>query len=199
MHTHSLSSRFLDQVAISMAVICAIHCLVTPVLLVALPILATTFWVDANFHLWMILLVIPTTTLAVWSGCRRHRDRWVIGIAAVGLGLLAIAVASERYAKASARSDSASAIQLSSGPDARLAIESNASDCAACSTCVPSSKEGGNTAGKTTTRAGLPWHLLLNIAGGLLLATAHTRNFLLCRKDSCQHSDKTHSGCDLKR
>lgn len=192
MQTHSLSSRFLDQVAISMAIICAIHCLITPVLLVGLPILATTFWVDANFHLWMILLVIPTTTLAVWSGCRRHRDKWVISIAAVGLGLLSVALANERYAKAAARSDSASAVQLSSGPNARLAIESNAAACAACSTCVPSSKEGGGAAGQTTTYAGLPWHLVLNVAGGLLLATAHTRNFLLCRRDRCQHSNRTH-------
>jgi hypothetical protein len=47
-----------------MVVICGIHCLVTPLLLVALPILATTFWVDQNFHLWMLLLVLPTTSLA---------------------------------------------------------------------------------------------------------------------------------------
>ncbi len=126
-----------------MAIICAIHCLITPVLLVVLPILATTAWVDTDFYLWMILLVIPTTTLPIWSGCRRDRDKWVISIAALGLGLLSVALANERYAKAAARSDSALAVQLSSGPNARLAIESNAAASAACSTCVPSSKEGG--------------------------------------------------------
>ena len=175
-----------------MAIICAIHCLITPVLLLVLPILATTAWVDTDFYLWMILLVIPTTTLPIWSGCRRDRDKWVISIAALGLGLLSVALANERYAKAAARSDSALAVQLSSGPNARLAIESNAAASAACSTCVPSSKEGGGAAGQTTTYAGLPWHLGLNVPGGLLLATAHTRNFLLCRRDRCQHSDRTH-------
>ena len=41
----SLSARrgLLDRLAISMAVVCGIHCLVTPILLVALPIIGTTF------------------------------------------------------------------------------------------------------------------------------------------------------------
>lgn len=193
MHAHTLSSRFLDKVAISMAVICAIHCLVTPILLVALPILATTVWVDANFHLWMILLVIPTTTLAVWSGCRRHKDRWVIGMAAIGLGFLTVALMSERIAQSTAQSDSAMTSELTSGPNEFTANEPNTSACASCSKCLPNSQGGDAAAGTDSTAAGLPWHLLLNLTGGLFLASGHTRNFLLCRKDSCDHSDETHS------
>ncbi len=195
MHTHFLSSRILDQVAISMAVICAIHCLVTPILLVALPILATTVWVDANFHLWMILLVIPTTTLAVWSGCRRHRDRWVLGLAAVGLGLLSIALASERMAQAAFQSESATSAGLSAGPDAQAATQLGASACASCSSCLPSAQEGEVAASTQTRAAGIPWHLMLNLAGGLFLASGHARNFLLCRKDSCQHSNEPNDCC----
>ena len=191
MHTHSLSSRILDQVAISMAVICAIHCLVTPILLVALPILATTVWVDANFHLWMILLVIPTTTLAVWSGCRRHRDRWVLGLAVVGLSLLLVALASERIAHAASQSDSTASVGLSAGPE----TQTGASACASCSSCLPISQDGEAVASTQTAHAGIPWHLMLNLAGVLFLASGHSRNFLLCRKDRCQHSNKPTDCC----
>ena len=195
MHTHTLSSRILDQVAISMAVICAIHCLVTPILLVALPILATTVWVDANFHLWMILLVIPTTTLAVWSGCRRHRDKWVLGLAAVGLGLLSIALASERIAHAAFQNESAASAGLSAGADAQPGTQPGASACASCSACLPSSQEGEGVVNAAETHAGIPWHLVLNLAGGLFLASGHARNFLLCRKVSCQHSNEPNDCC----
>jgi hypothetical protein len=42
---------WLDKLAISMAVLCAIHCLIVPVLIVAVPLISTTFFVHENFHL----------------------------------------------------------------------------------------------------------------------------------------------------
>nr|WP_244648040.1 MULTISPECIES: MerC domain-containing protein [unclassified Lentimonas] len=177
-----------------MAIICAIHCLATPILLVGLPILATTVWVDANFHLWMILLVIPTTTLAVWSGCRRHRDRWVVGMAVVGLGLLSAAVTSERIAQAAAQNDVTSGAKLPAATDAPPVQETSASACSTCSACALSSQVGAGILSTGATPVGLPWHLILNVAGGLCLATAHTRNFLLCRKGRCEHPHQS-EGC----
>ncbi|MEM9025656.1 MAG: MerC domain-containing protein [Verrucomicrobiota bacterium] len=80
--------NWLDAVAISASLICAVHCLLTPLLVVLLPILTTTFWVSENFHLWMILFVIPTTGIAIFMGCRKHRDRVVFALS--GLGLFAL-------------------------------------------------------------------------------------------------------------
>ena len=68
---------WLDSLAISMSLICAVHCLLTPVLIALLPIISTTFWVHENFHLWMVFLVVPTTSLAVFMGCRQHKDKFV--------------------------------------------------------------------------------------------------------------------------
>ena len=79
---------WLDSLAISMSVICAVHCLLTPLLIILFPILTTTFWVDQDFHLWMLLFVLPTTSLAVFLGCRKHRDKFVIGLSTIGLGCL---------------------------------------------------------------------------------------------------------------
>ena len=79
---------WLDSLAISTSAICAVHCLLTPILIIVFPILATTFWVHQNFHLWMLLFVLPTTSLAIFLGCRKHRDKFVVSLSAIGLGCL---------------------------------------------------------------------------------------------------------------
>lgn len=87
-NSHCSSHGWLDSLAISMSVICAVHCLLTPLLVVLFPILATTFWVHQDFHLWMLFFVLPTTSLAVFLGCRKHKDRFVAGFSAIGLACL---------------------------------------------------------------------------------------------------------------
>jgi phosphoglycerol transferase MdoB-like AlkP superfamily enzyme len=83
-HTHG----WLDSLAISMSVICAVHCLLTPLLIALLPIISTTFWVHENFHLWMVFLVVPTTSLAVFMGCRKHKDKLVAALSITGLAFI---------------------------------------------------------------------------------------------------------------
>jgi hypothetical protein len=182
-------SNSLDRIAISMAVICGIHCLVTPVLLVALPILATTFWVDENFHLWMILLVIPTTSLALWSGCRRHKDKWVLAAGAMGLGILVMAIMAERVSKANGQYQIIeSGFQIATHKE-----KPGSSAHAAKGGCCPLHPAEGASSEKSdavkTKSASFPGYVLLNMLGGLTLAAGHTRNFLLCRKRNCSHED----------
>ena len=82
------SHAWLDSLAIGMSVLCAIHCLVTPLIVVFLPVLASTFWAHKNFHLWMILLVVPTTAMAMFLGCRKHKDKLMLALGGVGLTIL---------------------------------------------------------------------------------------------------------------
>ena len=82
------SHGWLDKLAISMSVICAVHCLVTPLIVTLLPIISTTFWVHENFHLWMVFLVVPTTTAAVFMGCRKHKDKPVAILSALGMAFI---------------------------------------------------------------------------------------------------------------
>ena len=82
------SHGWLDSLAISMSVICAVHCLLTPVLLALLPIISTTVWVHENFHLWMVFLVVPTTSAAVFMGCRKHKDKTVAILSITGLSFI---------------------------------------------------------------------------------------------------------------
>jgi multisubunit Na+/H+ antiporter MnhC subunit len=53
-----------------------------------LPIISTTFWVHENFHLWMVFLVVPTTSLAVFMGCRKHKDKLVAALSITGLAFI---------------------------------------------------------------------------------------------------------------
>ncbi len=90
------SHGWVDKLAISMAAICAVHCLLTPVLVVMLPIIATSFFVHQDFHLWMLYLVIPTTSFAIYMGCRKHKDKWVATLSALGVSVLLCALIVER-------------------------------------------------------------------------------------------------------
>lgn len=91
--------NWVDGIAITMAMVCAVHCLLTPVLITLLPLIATTFFVDKYFHLWMLLLVLPTTTFALFMGCRKHKDKIVLGLGTAGLLLLTAAVTYEMLAQ----------------------------------------------------------------------------------------------------
>jgi len=189
------SHSWLDRLAISMAVVCGIHCLVTPVLLVALPILATTFWVDENFHLWMLLLVIPTTSLAVWTGCRRHKDRWVLAAAALGMAILVAALLSERMVHAQAEGQAP--VPLAAGAPAGPASDGSVADPAATAghaaeggCCALHPREGGGAASEASGVAEastVRWPAWLNAVGGMFLVVGHSRNFLLCRRGRCEH------------
>lgn len=89
------SYGWLDSLAIGMSMACALHCLLTPVFVVALPVLAGAFWVQHDFHLWMLLVVLPTSGIAVFLGCRKHKDRGVLFASIAGLSLLALVAVSE--------------------------------------------------------------------------------------------------------
>ena len=170
------SRNWMDRAAIAMALVCGIHCLVTPLLIVALPIVGTTFLVNADFHLWMLVLVVPTTVLAAVSGCRKHRDRMVAICATVGLLFLISATARETLA-----ADSPSDADLAA---ASLWIADSAHTSACTSCCaVDASHEGEKMASLGTIP--LTTGALLNLAGGLFLIVGHTRNFRLCRVSRC--------------
>lgn len=152
------SHGWLDHFAIGMATVCAVHCLLTPVLMIALPIIATSFFAHEDFHLWMLLLVLPTTGFAIFMGCRRHKDRMVAVLSALGISILFSALVHERMHNA-----------------AHVDAQLHAAHCVSCERDVFSEPLPMHAGG---------W---INTIGGLLLAGAHVRNFRLCRKENCKH------------
>src|SRR5919197_3593975 len=81
-----------DQVAIGLSGLCTIHCIITPVAVILFPTVSACVGSDATFHALLLALVVPSSILALVLGCRRHRDRRVLGLGMGGLGLLVVAV-----------------------------------------------------------------------------------------------------------
>ena len=154
--SHCRSFAWLDSIAIGMSMLCAVHCLLTPVLIVSLPIVATTFWVHQDFHLWMILFVVPTTSAAVFMGCRIHKDKMVLFLSILGLGFL-VSVA---------------------GYETWYYIERLPAEASVCPHCL--AKQEGNIFKSMT---------IFNVIGGVFLASAHTRNYFLCRASKCTQAN----------
>lgn len=147
--TTSINKRaLLDKVAIFLSATCAVHCLLTPVALVALPIIGTSIFAHADFHLWMLYLVLPTTGIAIFLGCKDHKDKWVFLLTCIGLLTLTL---STLY---------------------QLSLQTDGGACVIC------------TSGGHSFKNPLVW---INIAAGSFLISAHTRNFILCRKNQCKY------------
>lgn len=79
---------FADKAAVSLSVICAIHCMAMPIILVAVPALTGLFFTEESFHLWMVVAVLPLSVYALTVGCKKHKRYRVLGIGAVGLAIL---------------------------------------------------------------------------------------------------------------
>lgn len=81
-----------DKTAIGLSVLCTLHCLVLPSLLVLLPGAAALSLNNESLHLWMVLAVIPTSAYALTLGCKQHKKYHVISIGVAGLAFLILAV-----------------------------------------------------------------------------------------------------------
>lgn len=76
-----------DNIGILISSLCAIHCLVTPILILTLPVLGNAFeeeWV----HLVMALFVVPIGVFAFWSGYKHHKKIKVFSLGVAGLLLV---------------------------------------------------------------------------------------------------------------
>ncbi|MFT4635867.1 MAG: hypothetical protein ACI854_001194 [Arenicella sp.] len=88
-----LNSTSLDKFAILLSGVCLVHCLLTPVLITLLPIISLSSLVeDILFHQLMLWLVLPTSIIALFLGCRKHKQLLIAATGVVGISIL-VAVA----------------------------------------------------------------------------------------------------------
>ena len=86
---HVLRGPLWDRVGITTSVLCVLHCIVTPVLVVVLPLLATT---EEVMHSALALLIVGVALLAFLPGYSRHRRFHVLLLAILGSGLVWVGV-----------------------------------------------------------------------------------------------------------
>ena len=76
-----------DRVGVFASVLCAIHCALTPILLLMLPTFGRV-WSHPASHWGMALFVVPVAAFTLTRGFRRHRRRWVVGVGVLGMALV---------------------------------------------------------------------------------------------------------------
>jgi hypothetical protein len=82
----SRHSGILDNAAIALAGLCLVHCLLLPVIIVTLPLLAQF---DAtHFHAQMLIVVVPVSLFAFTMGYRHHGNKAMIACGLAGIGIL---------------------------------------------------------------------------------------------------------------
>ena len=81
-----------DKAAISLSLLCALHCLATPVLITLLPSAIALKLDNELFHLWMLIGVVPISLFALTLGCREHRNLGVAGAGTIGIALMCGAI-----------------------------------------------------------------------------------------------------------
>ena len=77
--------QLMDKFAISVSTLCALHCAITPIIVIMVPVLSSTFVMDEAFHQLLVALIIPSSLVALFIGCRKHQDQHVKVIGIIGL------------------------------------------------------------------------------------------------------------------
>lgn len=81
-----------DKIAISLSLLCTIHCLALPAILIALPSMTVLRLDNEAFHFWMVVAVLPTSIYALTVGCKQHKRYRFLALGLTGLTLLVVAV-----------------------------------------------------------------------------------------------------------
>lgn len=87
-----IKNEYADKAAISLSLICLIHCLLAPSFLVLLSSYATLSYDNEQMHYILLFLAIPVSVYALFMGARNHlRYRYLV-LGLVGISSLIFAV-----------------------------------------------------------------------------------------------------------
>lgn len=67
-----------------------LHCFALPVMVTLFPILQGSLLDEAYFHLIMLVVILPTSLIALTIGCRRHKDMLTMTLGGLGLTILTL-------------------------------------------------------------------------------------------------------------
>jgi len=81
--------KIIDNLGITISAVCAIHCVFLPLIFIIAPY---SFLASHEFHEALIYFIIPSALVAFVLGCRKHGDKLVAIMGAIGILLLIIAL-----------------------------------------------------------------------------------------------------------
>ena len=79
----------LDTIAISLSMICAVHCFLTPFIIVLFPFFAAPCCSEhSNFHEIMVYIVLPFSGVSLFLGCKHHHKTSIVVMGVIGLAII---------------------------------------------------------------------------------------------------------------
>ncbi len=84
----NLNALIIDRLSITLSSLCVAHCLVFPLLAVLAPNVITLGLASEDVHFWLVLIVIPSSVLALALGCKKHAKLSVFLTGTLGLTCL---------------------------------------------------------------------------------------------------------------
>jgi hypothetical protein len=85
-----LHKKIWDQIGMGLSLLCAVHCLLVPVLMMSVPIMARYYLAHPNFHLILALVIIPVGVFAFLHGYRHHKNIFTVLLGTVSLTLIVV-------------------------------------------------------------------------------------------------------------
>lgn len=207
--TTSNSSRLslfdADRVGVTASILCAIHCGVSPVLLIFMPAFGR-IWAHPASHALVALLIVPLAAFTIRKGYLIHRKRWVAATAVIGICLVVGGAILPVFSKThSASTQDVTSFSLTESP----ALIENTNCESECNSCA--SEEQDLSASQTSsdgetgcvdaccpslqlTETGemslhIPPAAIVTTLGGIFLIAAHVGNLCgcghFCREKAC--------------
>lgn len=87
-----LKNIYYDKFAIGLSLLCTLHCLAMPLLILILPTVSAVFLADEGFHFYMVMMVLPISSFALWVGYNQHHSFKILLQGLTGLIILSITV-----------------------------------------------------------------------------------------------------------
>jgi len=83
---------YYDKFAIGLSLLCTLHCLALPLLILLLPAVSAVFLTDEGFHFYMVMMVLPISCFSLWVGFKQHQEGKILLQGVTGLIILSITV-----------------------------------------------------------------------------------------------------------
>lgn len=80
----------LDKIGMSLSFLCALHCVLTPFVMLSLPIMARYYLAHPYFHWLLALFIVPVGLLAFLNGYKHHHRIIVFWLGVPGLMIVGL-------------------------------------------------------------------------------------------------------------
>ncbi len=186
-----------DRIGIAASVLCAIHCGLAPVFLIALPSFGK-IWAHPASHALAAIFIVPLAILSIYSGYKKHRKRWVMVTALSGIFCILLGTVLPLFELKTATLTTSpvdTPINITSEPETECSA-----GCATTSEANPDTGSNSDTESLTcndnccpSVQIGetgdislhIPPAAIVTTLGGLLLITAHLGNIFGHRQYHC--------------